>query len=40
MRSELGDKWKSKFKEFDMRPIAAASIGQVRYQNVSVTYNI
>lgn len=27
--SELGTNWQSKFKEFDPRPFAAASIGQV-----------
>ena len=26
---EFGEDWQSKFKEFDMRPFAAASIGQV-----------
>lgn len=29
MLSELGKNWKEKFKEFDEKPIAAASIGQV-----------
>lgn len=29
LESELGKDWKDKFEEFDMSPIAAASIGQV-----------
>lgn len=29
LRSELGDEWRSKLKEFEMKPFAAASIGQV-----------
>lgn len=29
MTHELGDDWRSKFNEFEDRPIAAASIGQV-----------
>lgn len=29
LESELGADWRSKFREFDERPIAAASIGQV-----------
>ncbi|KAJ3318577.1 hypothetical protein HDU76_000791 [Blyttiomyces sp. JEL0837] len=29
MRKELGDDWRSNFDEFDLQPIAAASIGQV-----------
>ncbi len=29
LKSELGEDWRSKFKTFDMKPIAAASIGQV-----------
>lgn len=31
MSSELGKDWKSLFKYFDMKPFAAASIGQVHY---------
>lgn len=31
MKNELGNNWKDKFKRFDMRPIAAASIGEVHY---------
>ena len=29
MSSQFGEEWKSGFKQFDMKPIAAASIGQV-----------
>ncbi len=29
LKSELGEDWRSKFKTFDEKPIAAASIGQV-----------
>lgn len=29
LRSELGDEWRTRLKEFDMKPFAAASIGQV-----------
>ena len=29
MESEFGTDWKTKFKDFDMKPFAAASIGQV-----------
>ena len=29
LNSELGSDWRSRFKEFDLTPIAAASIGQV-----------
>lgn len=29
MESEFGHDWKGKFLEFDMKPFAAASIGQV-----------
>ena len=29
MRGELGEDWMSKYKEFDVKPFAAASIGQV-----------
>lgn len=29
MQTELGDDWREKFEEFDDRPFAAASIGQV-----------
>lgn len=29
MRKELGDDWKSKFGSFEVKPFAAASIGQV-----------
>lgn len=29
LESQLGSNWRSKFKDFDMKPIAAASIGQV-----------
>jgi len=29
MTEQLGDSWKSKMAEFDSRPFAAASIGQV-----------
>jgi len=29
LETELGTEWRSKFKEFDMKPFAAASIGQV-----------
>lgn len=29
LRAELGDEWRSKLKEFEMKPFAAASIGQV-----------
>lgn len=42
--SELGDDWRSKFKEFDPRPFAAASIGQVHrgltHNNVPVAAKI
>ena len=29
MCGELGEDWMSKYKEFDVKPFAAASIGQV-----------
>lgn len=29
LKNELGDEWRTKLKEFDMKPFAAASIGQV-----------
>lgn len=29
MKSLFGDEWKLKFKSFDVKPFAAASIGQV-----------
>lgn len=29
LRDELGNEWNSRLKEFDSRPLAAASIGQV-----------
>lgn len=29
LESELGNNWRDKFEEFDMSPVAAASIGQV-----------
>jgi len=31
MKSELGSDWRSKFKQFENEPFAAASIGQVHY---------
>ena len=31
MVGELGDDWRDKFKQFNIRPFAAASIGQVHY---------
>lgn len=31
MRNQLGVDWKTKFSEFEMKPFAAASIGQVHY---------
>lgn len=30
LKKELGEDWRSRFKEFDFSPMAAASIGQVR----------
>ena len=35
MTAEMGNDWRSKFAEFEERPFAAASIGQVRLQVVS-----
>lgn len=35
MRHELGDDWRSKFAEFDEKPFAAASIGQVKINKSS-----
>ena len=29
LREELGEEWREKLQEFDPRPLAAASIGQV-----------
>ena len=29
MRKELGENWSTKFKHFEIKPFAAASIGQV-----------
>lgn len=46
LEQELGTNWKDLFKEFDIKPVAAASIGQVhraqlkngRYVAVKVQY--
>jgi predicted unusual protein kinase regulating ubiquinone biosynthesis (AarF/ABC1/UbiB family) len=29
LKKNLGDGWRSRFKEFDFNPVASASIGQV-----------
>lgn len=34
LTSEFGDNWRDKFDQFDLTPIASASIGQVHLANV------
>jgi hypothetical protein len=36
---ELGEDWRSKFKEFEVKPIAAASIGQVSIK-ISLSFKV
>ncbi|PWN26335.1 ABC1-domain-containing protein [Jaminaea rosea] len=38
MRAELGAEWRNHFSRFDVKPFAAASIGQVHYAMLSETH--